>query len=179
MPSPGKEYRFRHDSASHGKCDSPPGIPLRPRQHGAGPAPCPSAATPFAGGSCPCPPGTHRYRASISGSIWKSLYQIFCPCQQADQILENVAEQLGRMGPVLWQFVCPPAGCSGGRAWGCGQARRPAVRRREIWTTTPVRANRAMALGMTMRLLNISVSSHTRSLEARVPRKMNTRARTE
>lgn len=90
MPSPGKEDRFRHDSASHGKCDSPPGIPLRPRQHGAGPAPCPSAATPFAGGSCPCPPGTHRYRASISGSIWG--YYIPPPdiCQQESEILGDL-----------------------------------------------------------------------------------------
>ena len=46
-------------------------------------------------------------------------------------------------------------------------------------TTTPVRANRAMALGMTIRLLNISVSSHTRSLDITVPRKMKTRAMTE
>ncbi len=43
-------------------------------------------------------------------------------------------------------------------------------------TTIPVRANRARALGRTMRLLNISVSSHTKSLPVRVPRKMNTRA---
>lgn len=85
MPSPGKEDRFRHDSASHGKCDSPPGIPLRPRQHGAGPAPCPSAATPFAGGSCPCPPGTHRYRASISGSIWGYYMPVSASCQQESE----------------------------------------------------------------------------------------------
>ncbi len=76
--------------------------------------------------------------------------------------------------------VCTPARRAARRAGAVsGQARRPAVRRREIRTTTLVRANRAMALGMTIRLLNISVSSHTRSLEARVPRKMNTRARTE
>ena len=43
-------------------------------------------------------------------------------------------------------------------------------------TTMPVRANSASALGRTMRLLNISVSSHTKSLPVRVPRKMNTRA---
>ena len=43
-------------------------------------------------------------------------------------------------------------------------------------TTRRVRPKRPMALGMTIRLLNISDSSHTRSLEARVPRKMNTRA---
>ena len=43
-------------------------------------------------------------------------------------------------------------------------------------TTSRVRAKRPMALGITIRLLNISDSSHTRSLEARVPRKMNTRA---
>ena len=42
--------------------------------------------------------------------------------------------------------------------------------------TMPVRANSASALGRTMRLLNISVSSHTKSLPVRVPRKMNTRA---
>ena len=42
--------------------------------------------------------------------------------------------------------------------------------------TMPVRANRARALGRTMRLLNISVSSHARSLPVRVPRKINTRA---
>ena len=43
-------------------------------------------------------------------------------------------------------------------------------------TTILVRANRAMTLGMTMRLLNISVSSHTRSLLIMVPIRMNTRA---
>ena len=45
-----------------------------------------------------------------------------------------------------------------------------------FFTTSAVRAKRPMALGMTIRLLNISDSSHTRSLEARVPRKTNTRA---
>ena len=43
------------------------------------------------------------------------------------------------------------------------------------WTIF-VRAKRAMTLGMTMSWLNISESSQTRSLEARVPRKMNTSA---
>ena len=43
-------------------------------------------------------------------------------------------------------------------------------------TTIPVRANRAMTLGRTIRLLNISVTSHTKSLPDTVPRKMNTRA---
>ena len=42
--------------------------------------------------------------------------------------------------------------------------------------TMPVSANRAMTLGSTMRLLNISVSSHTKSLPDTVPRKMNTSA---
>ena len=46
-------------------------------------------------------------------------------------------------------------------------------------TTILVRAKRAMALGMTMRLLNISVSSHTRSLLMTVPRNTNTSAMTE
>ena len=50
--------------------------------------------------------------------------------------------------------------------------------RRATLTTTLVRANRAMALGMTIRLLNISVSSHTRSLDIVVPRKMKMRATT-
>ena len=45
-------------------------------------------------------------------------------------------------------------------------------------TTMPVRANKAMTLGRTMRLLNISVTSHTKSLPDTVPRKMNTRAMT-
>ena len=45
-------------------------------------------------------------------------------------------------------------------------------------TTMPVRANRAMTLGRTIRLLNISVTSHTKSLPDTVPRKMNTRAMT-
>lgn len=45
-------------------------------------------------------------------------------------------------------------------------------------TTMEDRANRAMALGMTMRLLNRSVRPHTRSLDMVVPRKMNTRAST-
>ena len=45
-----------------------------------------------------------------------------------------------------------------------------------LLTTILVRANRAMTLGMTMRLLNISVSSHTRSLLIMVPIRMNTRA---
>ncbi len=43
------------------------------------------------------------------------------------------------------------------------------------WTIF-VRAKRAMTLGMTMSWLNMSESSQTRSLEARVPRKMNTSA---
>ena len=43
-------------------------------------------------------------------------------------------------------------------------------------TTMPVRANRAMTLGSTMKLLNISVTSHTKSLPETVPRKMNTSA---
>ncbi len=43
-------------------------------------------------------------------------------------------------------------------------------------TTKRVRAKRPMALGITIRLLNISESSQTKSLEARVPRKMKTRA---
>ena len=38
--------------------------------------------------------------------------------------------------------------------------------------------NSATALGMTMRLLNMSLSSQTRSLDIIVPRKMNTSART-
>lgn len=37
-------------------------------------------------------------------------------------------------------------------------------------------ANNAIAFGITIKLLNISDNSHTRSLEARVPRKMNTSA---
>ena len=45
-------------------------------------------------------------------------------------------------------------------------------------TTIPVSANRAITLGSTMRLLNISVTSHTKSLPDTVPRKMNTRAMT-
>ena len=45
-------------------------------------------------------------------------------------------------------------------------------------TTRLVRANSATALGMTMRLLNMSLSSQTRSLDIIVPRKMNTSART-
>ena len=45
-----------------------------------------------------------------------------------------------------------------------------------VFRTILVRANRAMALGMTIRLLNISVSSQTKSLDIRVPRKINTRA---
>ena len=45
-------------------------------------------------------------------------------------------------------------------------------------TTRLVSANSAMALGMTMRLLNMSLSSQTRSLDIIVPRKMNTSART-
>ena len=43
-------------------------------------------------------------------------------------------------------------------------------------TTMPVRANRAMTLGSTMKLLNMSVTSHTKSLPETVPRKMNTSA---
>ncbi len=43
-------------------------------------------------------------------------------------------------------------------------------------TTRRVRPKRPIALGITIRLLNISDSSHTRSLDARVPRKINTRA---
>ena len=43
-------------------------------------------------------------------------------------------------------------------------------------TTIPVSANRAMTLGSTIRLLNISVSSQTKSLPDTVPRKMNTSA---
>ena len=42
--------------------------------------------------------------------------------------------------------------------------------------TMPVSANRAMTLGSTMRLLNISVNSQTKSLPDTVPRKMNTSA---
>lgn len=49
-------------------------------------------------------------------------------------------------------------------------------RNKPIQFTILVRANRAMTLGMTMRLLNISVSSHTRSLLIMVPIRMNTRA---
>ena len=45
-----------------------------------------------------------------------------------------------------------------------------------VRSTMLVRANRATALGMTMRKLNMSVRAHTRSLEVTVPRKMNTRA---
>ena len=41
--------------------------------------------------------------------------------------------------------------------------------------TMPVRAKRAMVFGMTISWLNRSESSQTRSLEARVPRKMKTR----
>ena len=44
--------------------------------------------------------------------------------------------------------------------------------------TMPVRANSAMTLGRTMRLLNMSVSSQTKSLPETVPRKMNTSAMT-
>ena len=57
----------------------------------------------------------------------------------------------------------------------------PAPARPRPWailTTVPVRAKRAMALGITIRLLNMSVSSHTRSLDMRVPRKMKARAMT-
>ena len=43
-------------------------------------------------------------------------------------------------------------------------------------TTIPVSAKRARVLGMTIRLLNISVSSQTRSLETSVPMKMKARA---
>ena len=42
--------------------------------------------------------------------------------------------------------------------------------------TMPVRANSAMTLGRTIRLLNMSVSSQTKSLPETVPRKMNTSA---
>ena len=44
------------------------------------------------------------------------------------------------------------------------------------FTTIPDRATRPITLGMTMMLLNISVSSQTRSFCSSVPRKMNTRA---
>ena len=106
-------------------------------------------------------------------------YIRFSACVNRKSNFWRKLQKNGGTGPGS-MAVCTPARRAARRAgaWS-GQDRRPAVRRREIWTTTPVRANRAMALGMTMRLLNISVSSHTRSLEARVPRKMNTRARTE
>ena len=42
--------------------------------------------------------------------------------------------------------------------------------------TMPVRAKRAITLGRTMKLLNISVTSQTKSLPETVPRKMNTKA---
>ena len=45
--------------------------------------------------------------------------------------------------------------------------------------TILTRANMAMALGMTMSWLNMSVSSQTRSLERTEPRKMKTRAMME
>lgn len=106
-------------------------------------------------------------------------YIRFSACVNRQSNFWRKLQKDGGTGPGS-MAVCAPARRPFGRAGAfCGQDRRPAVRRREIRTTTPVRANRAMALGMTMRLLNISVSSHTRSLEARVPRKMNTRARME
>ena len=43
-------------------------------------------------------------------------------------------------------------------------------------TTMPVRAKRAMTLGRTMKLLNISVTSQTKSLPEIVPMKMNASA---
>ena len=75
----------------------------------------------------------------------------------------------------------PPSPCAGGH-----KKRQPIpsclffCRKTEshftAFTTSRVKAKRPMALGMTIRLLNISDSSHTRSLDARVPRKINTRA---
>ena len=47
------------------------------------------------------------------------------------------------------------------------------------FTTMPDSSTRAMALGITISWLNISASSHTRSLDRQEPRKMNTMAMTE
>ena len=45
-----------------------------------------------------------------------------------------------------------------------------------LLTTKPVNAKSAMVFGMTIRLLNISDNSHTKSLDASVPKKMNANA---
>ena len=47
------------------------------------------------------------------------------------------------------------------------------------FTTTALRAKRAKAFGITMRLLNISAISHTKSLERQEPRNTNTTAMQE
>lgn len=65
-----------------------------------------------------------------------------------------------------------------GELWGNFHPFTALPRRWAMATTTEDRAKRAMALGMTMRLLNRSVSPHTRSLDMVVPRKRKTRART-
>ena len=78
------------------------------------------------------------------------------------------------------KFVKPARGRGGemGKLWGNFHRFSALPRRWAMATTTEDRAKRAMALGMTIRLLNRSVSPHTRSLDMVVPRKMNTRAST-
>ena len=49
----------------------------------------------------------------------------------------------------------------------------------QLFTTSPDSATRPMTFGMTMSWLKVSVSSHTRSLESREPRKIKRIAMTE
>src|SRR5699024_3328948 len=77
-------------------------------------------------------------------------------------------------------FGKPARGRGGGtgKLWGICHLFTALPRRLAMVTTMEDRANRAMALGLTMRLLNRSVRHHTRSLDMVVRRKMNTRAST-
>ena len=163
-PRPGKgKGCFLHDSASHGACDSPQGIPLRPRHRQPDQLICPSAATPFPHGLCPCLGwGTHRDRASISGSFWR----IISPLGRFVNGYQKICQ------------TCPGERRGNGKTMGKFSPFQRLARRWAMATTTEDRAKRAMALGMTIRLLNRSVSPHTRSLDMVVPRKMNTRAST-
>ena len=102
-------------------------------------------------------------------------------------LLEEKEKMGGAMNqPSSWLKSSPPEGRVQSPLWGPAKRDSPfravsffcrkAKSHFTHLTTRRVRPKRPIALGITIRLLNISDSSHTRSLDARVPRKINTRA---